>query len=89
MRRGSLGQPVEPAGQVPVPVAEQFHRCRQQDGADDGGVDEDGGGEAKAGFLHLEDGKADEDRKHADHDHCKPAGPPGPDGFFVSETLGA
>ena len=42
------GQPLEPAGQVPVPLAEQLHRRRQQHAADDRGVEEDGDREADA-----------------------------------------
>src|SRR5208337_5346863 len=33
---GDLGQPLQPAGQVPVPPAEQLHRGGQQAGPDDG-----------------------------------------------------
>src|SRR6266566_3022865 len=35
-----VGEPLEPAGEVPVPLAEQLHRRRQQDAADEGGVDQ-------------------------------------------------
>src|SRR4051794_24900334 len=37
-----LRNPLQPARQVPVPVAEDLHRGRQQDAADDRRVDEDG-----------------------------------------------
>ena len=38
-------EPLEPAREVPVPVAEKLYRRRQEYGADDGGVDQYGGGE--------------------------------------------
>ena len=44
-------QPVEPAGQPPVGVAEQLHRRRHQHHADDGGVDQHGDGQAEAEHL--------------------------------------
>jgi hypothetical protein len=40
-----LGQPAQALGQVPIVLAEQLHRGRQHDRADDRGVDQDGGGE--------------------------------------------
>jgi DNA-binding CsgD family transcriptional regulator len=48
---GSAGKPCEPLGQPPVPVAEQFHRGGEQDGADDDGVEQDGDGKANAANL--------------------------------------
>ena len=44
-------QPVEPARQPPVAVAEQFHRGRDQHHPDDGGVDEDGGARPMPNIL--------------------------------------
>ena len=41
-------KPVEPSGQVPVPVCEQLHRRGQQDRPYDDGVDQDRGCEADA-----------------------------------------
>ena len=46
-----LRQPAQALGQVPVARAEQLHRGRQQDGADDRRVDQDRGGEADADLL--------------------------------------
>ena len=56
-----LGQPVEPAREPPVPVAEELHRCGEQDGADDDGVDQDGDGEANTDFFHGDGAEAAED----------------------------
>ena len=47
------GEPVEPAGQVPVPVAEQHHRSGEQHGPDDRRVEEDGDCEPDAGLEHA------------------------------------
>jgi hypothetical protein len=60
-------QPVQPAGQPPVPAAEQRHRGGHEDHPDQGGVDEDRGGQADA--HHLQDevalgGEAEEDGDH-------------------------
>ena len=63
-----VGEPLEPARQVPVPVAEQFHGGRHDDRPHHGRVDEDGDREAEAHLLehdHLARGHAAE---HADHD---------------------
>jgi hypothetical protein len=46
-------QPVEPARQVPVPLAEQLHRRGQQDGADDGRVDQDRRGQPNPICLKI------------------------------------
>ena len=81
---GSLGAPTSRSaptrgshssqlGQVPVPVAEQLHRRRQQHAADDRRVDQHGGGEADAHLLEVEERQGDEDREHADH-HDRGAG---------------
>src|SRR3954451_15118865 len=42
----ALRHPVEPRREPPVAIAEELHRRRHEDHPDDGGVDEDGGGEA-------------------------------------------
>src|SRR5215831_7776644 len=55
--------------QVPVPVAEQCHGGGQQDAADDGGVDEDGGGHADAEHLEGDVQQGGEDGEHGHHDH--------------------
>ena len=49
------GQPAELARQVPVLVAEQLHRGREQDRPDQRGVDEDRHGEADAELLDTID----------------------------------
>ena len=62
-----LRQPAQALGQVPVALAEQLHRGRQQDGADDRRVDQDRGGEADADLLgQLVAGEREgaEDRDH-------------------------
>src|SRR4051794_23164896 len=64
-----LRQPTQPVRQVPVPVAEELHRRGQQHRADDRGVDQDGGREADAHLLHVEDRQRREDQGHADHHH--------------------
>jgi hypothetical protein len=53
------GQPFETAGQVPVRLAEEFHGRRQQHSADNGRVDQHGGGETDAScFSHNRDSVA-------------------------------
>src|ERR671919_1729436 len=64
-------EPLEPAREVPVPVAEELHRRRQEYGADDGGVDEYGGGESDPELLEEEHRERGEDREHADHDDSR------------------
>ena len=44
--------PAQPGGQVPVALAQEFHRCRHKDGADDRGVDQQRDRDAEA-HLHL------------------------------------
>lgn len=46
-------RPVQPAGEPPVGITEQLHDRGDQDHADQGGVDEDGDGQAEA--EHVED----------------------------------
>ena len=41
------------AGQVPAPVAEQGHGRGEEDAADDGGVQQDGGGQTGAEHLQF------------------------------------
>ena len=64
---GDAWQPAEPARQVPVPVAEQLHRRRQQHAADDRGVDQDRRRQAHAHLLELDRRQRGEDREHRDH----------------------
>src|SRR5262245_29318112 len=70
-------QPVQPARQPPVPVAEQLHRGGYQDDADDGGVDQHGAGQADA--EHLDDRilAQHEGGEHADHDERRRCDHPG------------
>ena len=39
----------------PVPASEQLHQVGDEQGADDGGVDQDGGGDAEAEFFGDDD----------------------------------
>jgi hypothetical protein len=58
------GEVGEPAGEVPVGVAEQGHGGGDEEGADDGGVEEDGDGQAEARLLEGDQfagGEAGED----------------------------
>src|SRR4051812_10812648 len=72
----NAGEPLQPAGQVPVPVAEQRHRRGQQDAADDGGVDQDRHGQPEPHLLEVEEADGDEAREHADHHRgCAGHGP--------------
>src|SRR5919197_2792681 len=62
-----LRQPAEALGQVPVALAEELHGGRQQDGADDRGVDQDRGGKPDAdllGELVAAEGEGAEDGDH-------------------------
>src|SRR3954471_1039153 len=65
------------ARQPPNPVAYQEHQGRQQDDADDGGVENDGHGETDADLAYSGDrraGKGDEDGHHDDRgarDHTR------------------
>ena len=61
--------PVQPCGQPPVGWPEQVHHGWHEDGADDVGVDEDGGGETEADLLDGHLAADDERREHQDHDH--------------------
>src|SRR3954453_3812053 len=61
-------QPAEPARQVPVGVAEQLHRRRQQHCADERCVDEHRGCEADAHLLEVEERERGEDAERTDHD---------------------
>src|ERR687892_261438 len=62
------GKPLEPARQVPVPLAEQLHRRRQQHGADDRGVDQDRRRQPDTELLEHQEREHPEDREDADHD---------------------
>src|SRR5204862_7017115 len=47
-------KPLQPLREVPVRVAEELHRGREEDAADQRRVDENRGGEADAGLLELQ-----------------------------------
>ena len=66
-------QPLEPRGEVPVPLAEQLHRRGEQDAPDDRRVDQDRRGEPDAELLEEQHRQRREDREHADH-HDRRAG---------------
>ena len=72
-RRGSRSlrrhsrQPLEPLRQVPVPVAEELHRRRQQHAADDRRVDEDRDRQPHAQLLEDQQRQGGEDREDRDH----------------------
>ena len=51
---------LEPGGRAPDPLADQEHQRRQEDDADDGGVEQDRDGQAEA---HLADGRDRGDRE--------------------------
>src|SRR6266545_3788247 len=61
-------QPLEPPRQVPVPLAEQLHRGRQEHGAHDRRVDEHRDREAEPHLLHRDLAHRGEEREDADHD---------------------
>ena len=54
--------------QVPVPLPQQTHRGRQEDGPDDRGVEEDGHGEAQAKLADDDQAEGHEDGEDHDHD---------------------
>src|SRR3954468_18536151 len=51
---GDVRQPFQPAGQVPVPIAQQLHRRRQQNPADDRRVDQNRDRQSDAQLLEDE-----------------------------------
>src|SRR4029450_7336938 len=61
-------QPVEPARQVPVPVAGEFHRAGEGDGGDERGVDEERGGDPEAHLLEHDQLAAREAGEDGDDD---------------------
>src|SRR5574341_2631715 len=63
-----FGHPFQPAGEVPVVLAQELHAGREEDGADDSGVDEDGGGEAEAKLLEGDVAGEGEDDGDGAHD---------------------
>ena len=63
----AFGQPLEPARQVPVGLAEQLHRGRQEHAADERGVDQDGERETDAHLLEIDERERDEHQEHSDH----------------------
>src|SRR5436305_67309 len=60
-------QPLEAARQVPVPVAQELHRGRQEHRAHDRGIEEDGDRESESELLHRQEPDAREQREHAHH----------------------
>src|SRR5918997_805536 len=64
-----LGQPVEALGQVPVLLAQELHRRREEDGPDQRGVEQDRDGQADAHLLELDRAEAGEDGEHGHHHH--------------------
>src|ERR1019366_5976518 len=68
-------QPVQKAGQVPGPSAEQAHRAGEDDDADDGRVEEERDGDAEAHLLEHDELASGE----ADEDHDDDQGRPGDD----------
>ena len=63
--------PIQPAGEPPVPVAQELHGGRDQHDADQGGVNEDRGGEGKSELLHFHQPGKGEGGKDHDHDGCR------------------
>ena len=59
---------VEPAGEVPVAVAEEGHGGGDEQDADDGGVEEDGHGEGEAELGGWDGSGHAEGDEHDDHD---------------------
>src|SRR5690606_6140034 len=72
-----LGQPAQPGRQPPVGPAEQGHDRGQQDGAHQGGVEEDRDGEADTELLEVLHGQGAEDREDGDHDESGAGDDPG------------
>ncbi len=61
-------QAVEPGRDPPVVVAQQLHRCRDENDTDDGGIDEDRGRQAETEHLDERIVAEDETAEHRDHD---------------------
>ena len=58
-------QPLEPGGEVPVPLAEQLHRRGEQHAPDDRRVDQDRRGKSDAELLEEQHRQRREDGEHA------------------------
>lgn len=63
-----VGEPFEPLRQVPVDVAHELHRCREQNRPDQGCVDQDRHAKPDAELLHLDVPSKGESSEHSDHD---------------------
>ena len=63
-----IRQPGEPSRQVPVPAAQQCHRRRHEDGANDCGVDDDGHRQPEADLLQLAQAAGGKGAEHRHHD---------------------
>ena len=70
-RRRWRGSHSQPAGQVPVALAQQGHGRGQQDRAHDRGVDQDRHAEADAGLFDGHLRERGEDGEHRHHDRCR------------------
>jgi hypothetical protein len=73
-----LVEALERGWRPPFPAAEQGHQGWDQQGPDDEGVDEDGGGDARADFFEEHELGGDEHSDgHGEQDRCggdQPAG---------------
>src|SRR6201992_2073428 len=69
--------PAEPAGQVPGVLAQHDHPGRDEQAADDGGVQDDGDGQADAELL---DGRVAVEDEAAEHEHHNRGGGGDPHG---------
>ena len=67
------GQPVQPAGEVPVPLSEQLHRAWEHDRADDRRIDQQRGGDTEAHLLEHDQVAAREAREDR-HDDQRRSG---------------
>src|SRR5215213_3304815 len=68
--RSDSRQPLEPARQVPVPVAEELHRRWEEHSSDDRRVDQDCGCQSEAELFEVQEVERDEHEEHADHHYC-------------------
>ena len=75
---GEAGEhPVEPAGQPPVAVTEQLHRCGDEDHPHEGRIDEHRDRQPEADQLQSPDVGHDEAAEHTDHDRSRSGDHPG------------
>src|SRR5918996_1901571 len=70
-----LGQPAQPARQVPVPLAEKPHRGRQENAADQRRVDQHGSGKPNTELFQRQLRERREDRED-EHHHGRRGPPP-------------